>query len=359
MTGKTLPPGSTIGILGGGQLGRMLAQAAYNLGYKVHGYCPDEGSTPLSQVTGQYTRAAYEDEAALAAFAAQVDVVTYEFENVPAQTVSHLIKSVPVRPNGPALGIIQDRLAEKSFLHEAGIPVTPFADIASQDDFAAAVLRTGIPAVLKTRRFGYDGKGQARIHSGAEVESAYAEIGRAPAILEGFVAFDREVSIIAARGLDGDIRIYPLTENRHVNHILDRSTAPAAVLPAVAERAGGMARTILEKLDYVGVLAIEFFLKGEELLANELAPRVHNSGHWTIEGAATSQFEQHIRAICGLPLGDCHALFQSEMTNLIGEAVHSWPAILAEPGTHLHLYGKAQARPGRKMGHVTRLKPLV
>jgi 5-(carboxyamino)imidazole ribonucleotide synthase len=358
MSGKPLSPGSTIGILGGGQLGRMLAQAAYNLGYKVHGYCPDEGKTPLSQVTGDYTRAAYEDEAALAAFASRVDVVTYEFENVPAGTVDHLVKSVPVRPNGEALAIIQDRLEEKSFLAAAGIPVAPFASIARQEDFAAAVLKTGIPAVLKTRRFGYDGKGQARIRSGAEVETAYAEIGRAPAILEGFVAFDREVSIIAARGLDGSTRIYPLTENRHVNHILDLSIAPADAAPTVAARADEMARTILEKLDYVGVLAIEFFLKGEDLLVNELAPRVHNSGHWTIEGAATSQFEQHIRAICGLPLGDSQALFRSEMTNLIGDAVHTWPAILQEPGAHLHLYGKAQARPGRKMGHVTRLKPL-
>jgi len=285
-------------------------------------------------------------------------VVTYEFENVPARTVESLVKHVPVRPNGSALAIIQDRLEEKTFLAGAGVPVAPFAGIATQGDFAAAVLKTGIPAVLKTRRFGYDGKGQARIRTGADVETAYDEIGKAPAILEGFVAFDREVSIIAARGLDGGISVYPLTENRHVNHILDLSIAPADAAPKVAARAEEMARTILEKLDYVGVLAIEFFLQGEELLVNELAPRVHNSGHWTIEGAATSQFEQHIRAICGLPLGDCRALFRSEMSNLIGEAVSGWPAILKEPNAHLHLYGKAQARPGRKMGHVTRLFPL-
>lgn len=354
----SLPPGSTIGILGGGQLGRMLALAAYPLGYKVHGFCPDAGHTPLAQVTDLYTRAAYEDADALKAFAETVDVVTYEFENVPAQTVEILDPLVPVRPNGPALAIIQDRLKEKTFLKESGIPTAPFAAIDSPDDFAKALAVAGVPAVLKTRRFGYDGKGQARVRGEEGLTSGFAEIGRAPSILEGFVNFDREVSIVSARGLDGGVAVFPLTENEHRDHILHRSLAPAPASPKVLAAAEEMARTILKALDYVGVMAIEFFQAGEDLLVNELAPRVHNSGHWTIEGAVTSQFEQHIRAICGLPLGDASAAFLSEMTNLVGDDAKDWPALVAEPGAHLHLYGKAEIRPGRKMGHVTRLKPL-
>ena len=353
-----LPPGSSIGILGGGQLGRMLALAAYDLGYRVHGFCPDAGHTPLAQVTDRYTRAAYEDADALAAFAGGVDVVTYEFENVPARTVEILDAHVPVRPNGSALAIIQDRFLEKSFLTKAGIPTTPFAPVTEAADLEAAVAIAGLPGVLKTRRFGYDGKGQAIIRGEGGAEAAFAEIGRAPAILEGFVNFDREVSIVAARGLDGEVAVYPLTENEHRDHILHRSVAPAAARPEILAQAQEMARTILADLDYVGVMAIEFFQAGERLLVNELAPRVHNSGHWTIEGAATSQFEQHIRAICGLPLGNPNAVFRSEMTNLVGDAVNDWAHIVTEPNAHLHLYGKTEARPGRKMGHVTRLFPL-
>jgi len=352
-----LAPGAVIGILGGGQLGRMLAFAAHRLGYRVHGFCP-EPDAPLAQVTNRFTCADYGDEAALAQFAEAVDVVTFEFENVPVAAVDFLSSRVPVRPDPRALAIIQDRLSEKRFLAGAGVPVPPFAPVSKPDDLATAVLATELPAILKTRRFGYDGKGQAPVDSGGAMEPAWEAVDGADSILEAKVAFDRELSVIAGRGLSGETRIFPLTENRHVHHILDTSIAPAEVPESIREKAVAIADTVIGALDYVGVLAIELFLEGETLMVNELAPRVHNSGHWTIEGAVTSQFEQHIRAICGLPLGPGDALFQAEMKNLIGPAIEDWLTHMAEPGVHVHLYGKGEARPGRKMGHVTRLKPL-
>lgn len=353
-----LSPGRVIGILGGGQLGRMLAFAAQRLGYRVHGFAPI-ANCPLSQVTGRFTCADYGDEGALSAFADEVDIVTFEFENVPASAVRFLAERVPVRPGEEPLATIQDRLMEKRFLANAGVPVAPFSAVSSKEDLARAVIEVGLPAVLKTRRFGYDGKGQALIETGAELETAWSDIGGVDAILEAFIPFDREVSIVAAHTADGAVAAFPLTENRHAEHILATSVAPADVSDSVARQASEIAHTILAALDYVGVMGIELFLtRDDTLLVNELAPRVHNSAHWTIEGAATSQFEQHIRAICGLPLGPAHALFKAEMTNLIGDAAARWADYLAEPGAILHLYGKSEMHPGRKMGHVTRLSPL-
>ncbi len=353
-----LKPGSTIGILGGGQLGRMLALAAAPLGLKTHVLCPDADS-PAFQVCDAHVCAAYDDFDALDRFAAGVDVVTYEFENVPLATAERLSMHVPVLPGAKALAITQDRLLEKSFVRDLGIGTAPFASVDDLPGLEAAVAAIGLPAVLKTRRFGYDGKGQVTLRPGDDVAAAWEAIGRQPAILEGFVPFVREVSIVAARRADDAFAAFDVTENVHRDHILHRSTVPATLQADAMRDARRIACQIASALDYVGVFAVELFVVAnqgvESVLVNEIAPRVHNSGHWTQDGAVTSQFEQHVRAIAGWPLGDARRLGRAEMVNLIGDDVEQWLPLLAEPGAHLHLYGKGEARPGRKMGHVNRL----
>ncbi len=349
----SVPPGSTIGIMGGGQLGRMLAIAAANLGYRTHVYAPGT-SGPASEVAARWTHGAYEDAAALAAFASQVDVITYEFENVEVEALRH----VPgVRPGVNALEVAQDRLAEKSFVQALGGRTAPFRTVDSIEDLRTALAELGTPAILKTRRFGYDGKGQARIADAAQARQAWSLIEGQPAILEGLVAFETEFSILLARGLDGQIVRWDAPTNQHRDGILDISTVPAAgIVLAQVEEAAALAGRIAAELNYVGVLACEFFAGAEGPVFNEMAPRVHNSGHWTIEGAVTSQFENHIRAICGLPLGSTALAGRgAEMRNLIGSDADDWPQILADPSAHLHLYGKHDTKPGRKMGHVTRV----
>ncbi|MCE7998694.1 MAG: 5-(carboxyamino)imidazole ribonucleotide synthase [Rhodobiaceae bacterium] len=353
-----LPPGSTIGILGGGQLGRMLALAAAELGLRVHIYAPEETS-PAAEVASNATRAAYEDEAALIAFADAVDVVTYEFENVPGETARILSEHAPVRPGPKALAISQDRLDEKNFLNSLGIATAPFAQVDTLDDLVDALDRLGTPAVLKTRRFGYDGKGQVKIDAPLEAAAAFEAIAGAPAILEGFMPFEKEVSVIAARALDGASVAYDVGENVHRDHILHTTTIPAALDASIAEEARTVAERIAHGLDYVGVIGVEFFvlLDGENrtLCVNEFAPRVHNSGHWTSDACTVSQFEQHIRAIAGWPLGNPARHSDAVMTNLIGAEVGEWITHASEPHCAVHLYGKGEARPGRKMGHATKL----
>jgi len=351
-----LPPGSTIGILGGGQLGRMLAIAAAQLGFDVHIFT-DEPDSPASRVAAKTIIGSYQDHAALADFARHVHVVTTEFENVPAETAEALIAAgARVAPTPNALAIAQDRFDEKSYFLSAGIATPPFKAIASQDDLDAAIAEIGAPAILKTRRLGYDGRGQIRIKTAADANGAYEKLG-APGILEGFCAFEREVSIIAARGPDGSTAFYDLNENEHAGGILSRTTLPANVTDHTIIAAQTAAQKVLEAFDYVGVLTIEFFVMPDgSLVANEMAPRVHNSAHWTIEGALTSQFEQHIRAIAGWPLGPTTRIAAIEMLNLIGEDANAWLQLAADPTARLHLYGKRDARAGRKMGHVTKLK---
>lgn len=351
-----LAPGSTIGILGGGQLGRMLSQAAAQLGFDVCIFT-DEPDSPAGRVSAKTIVGNYLDHAALADFARRVAVVTTEFENVPAETAETLIAAgARVAPSPSALAIAQDRFDEKSFFVSMGIATPPFAAVSSQDELDAAIADIGAPAILKTRRLGYDGRGQIRIKSVGDAAGAYAKLG-APGILEGFCAFEREVSIIAARGSDGTIAYYALCENEHAGGILSRTTLPAKVSDDVVTAAQAAAQRVLEAFDYVGVLTIEFFVMADgSLVANEMAPRVHNSGHWTIEGALTSQFEQHIRAVAGWPLGPTTRVAEIEMLNLIGEDANAWAALAADPTARLHLYGKRDARAGRKMGHVTKLR---
>ncbi len=355
-----LKPGMILGILGGGQLGRMLAMAAAELGLSCHIYCPDPKS-PAFAVAAARTIAPYDDEAALAAFAGAVDIVTFEFENIPVATIRALEARVAVFPGSASLEGAQDRLAEKRLISGLGIPVAPFAEVSRQADIYSALARTGRPAILKTRRLGYDGKGQAVIRAGDDPVAAWRAIGETPAILEAFVPFEREVSVIIARARDGSTRAFDVTENVHEGGILATSTVPASVTAEVAAEAVAIAGRIAEAVGHVGVLAVEMFATGGNgrppLIVNEIAPRVHNSGHWTSDAAACSQFEQHIRAIAGWPLGEVARHGDAVMTNLLGATADSWPALLAEPGVHLHLYGKAQARPGRKMGHYTRVKP--
>ncbi len=353
---KPLPPGSTIGILGGGQLGRMLSIAAAQLGFDVAIFT-DEPDSPAGRVSAKTMVDNYLDTAALADFARRVDVVTTEFENVPAQTAEALIAAgARVAPNPRALAIAQDRFDEKSFLASMGIATPPFRAIASQADLDAAIADIGAPAILKTRRLGYDGRGQIRINTAADAAGAFEKLG-APGILEGFCAFEREVSIIAARGWDGAIATYDLCENEHAGGILSRTTLPARVDAKVTQSARHAVTQVLNAFDYVGVLTIEFFVMPDgSLVANEMAPRVHNSGHWTIEGALTSQFEQQIRAVAGWPLGPTDCVAGIEMLNLIGEDANAWEALAADPDVRLHLYGKRDVRGGRKMGHVTKLK---
>ena len=350
----TIAPLSTIGIIGGGQLGRMLAVAAAQLGYNCHIYAPDE-RCPAADVAVAWTRADYADADALTRFAEQVDIVTYEFENIPFAPVAALTALKPVAPSPEALRIAQDRELEKSFVDRLGAKTAPWAAIESLEQLEEALGRIGAPAILKTRRNGYDGKGQARIHRPDEAAAAWQAINGHPAILEGFVRFDHEFSIVVARRADGEAVSWDAPENVHRDGILDTSTVPAhpAIL-AQAEEARALALRVAEELNYVGVLTFEFFASADGPVFNEMAPRVHNSGHWTIEGAVTSQFENHIRAICGLPLGSTALTApRVQMRNLIGEQAHDWAEILSDPAAHLHLYGKRVPRPGRKMGHVT------
>ncbi len=351
-----LPPGSTIGILGGGQLGRMLSQAAAKLGFDVCIFT-DEPDSPASRVSAKTIVGNYLDHAALADFARRVHVVTTEFENVPAETAEALIAAgARVAPSPQALAVAQDRFDEKSFFNSIDIATPPFAAVSSQAELDAAVAKIGAPAILKTRRLGYDGRGQIRINTPADAAGAYEKLG-APGILEGFCAFDHEISIIAARGYDGAIAFFDLCENEHAGGILSRTLVPAHASELTILDAQAAAQRVLEAFDYVGVLTIEFFVMSNgALIANEMAPRVHNSGHWSIEGAVTSQFEQHIRAIAGWPLGSTHRVADVEMRNLIGDDANAWSALAAEPGASVHLYGKRDARAGRKMGHVTRLR---
>jgi 5-(carboxyamino)imidazole ribonucleotide synthase len=339
-----------IGILGGGQLGRMLALAGHPLGMQFRVLEP-AAECPAAAVA-DHDRGEYEDYQALFAFCQGLDAVTFEFENVPVESARWLAERVPVYPTPRALEVGQDRIAEKAFFQDLGVPVPPFAAVDSRSDLDTAIERIGLPAVLKTTRFGYDGKGQAVLQTRADVDSIWATLGGRPLVLEGFVPFERELSILAVRGRSGELAFYPLVENIHRNGILRVSTGPAnGVSRELQAKAEGIAKKALEALEYVGVLAVELFQAGDELLVNEMAPRVHNSGHWTIEGAETSQFENHLRAVAGLPLGSTAAVGQSVMINLIG----GWPdpaAVLAIPGAHLHLYGK-KPRPNRKVGHIT------
>lgn len=361
MTEAPLPPGSVVGMLGDGQLGRMAALAAARLGYRMHVFGPTPDG-PAHQVTNLSTVAAYDDAAALESFAAAVDTVTLEFENVPAATAAFLAERRPVRPGPEVLHLCQNRLREKDFVTAAGIPTTRYAEVAGPEAVRRALRDLGAPAVLKTTEFGYDGKGQTLVRSEAEAEQAWASIAAHAAdpigILEAFVDFRMEVSVVVARGLDGQLASYVPVENQHRAGILDQTVAPARIPQDTADRAEGYARRLAEALELVGVIAVEMFLDHEgRLLVNELAPRPHNSGHWTIDACATSQFEQQIRAACGLPLGSTERHSDAVMKNLLGEEAHRWPEILADPGARLHLYGKAEAKPGRKMGHVTRLSP--
>lgn len=361
---SALRPGDTIGILGGGQLGRMLAMAAARLGLKSHIYSP-QGDSPAFDVASARTVAGFDDEDALSGFAGNVDVVTYEFENVPAQTALWLAKLCPVRPGPAALEASQDRFSEKEFLALLGIETAAYVPVEDAGALARAVGKLGRPSILKTRRFGYDGKGQITIREGSDLAACFRSLGGAPSILEATVPFLKEVSVIAARGIDGSFAAYDVTENVHVNHILSTSRAPARLDPDAAEAAVAAARKIADALDYVGVIGVEMFLIEEagagkpalqKIKVNEIAPRVHNSGHWTLDGAVCSQFEQHVRAIAGWPLGSTqrHGAMVT-MQNLIGDDVQNFPALLAQPDACVHLYGKAEARPGRKMGHVTRV----
>lgn len=358
MPDTPLPPGSTIGILGGGQLGRMLAMSAARLGLRAHIYC-DEADAPAFDVAAARSVGSYDDAGKIARFAGSVDVVTCEFENVPAAALEAAGKAVPVFPHAKSFAVAQDRLVEKDFVAGLGIPVASYAPVDSIDDLLGALAHVRLPALLKTRRLGYDGKGQVPIRSAKEASAALASLGPVPALVEGIVAFEREVSVIVVRGRRGEMQFYDPVENTHQGGILATSRAPARIAPALAVEARTIAGSIAEALSHVGVLCVEMFARGErpELLVNEFAPRVHNSGHWTIDGCITSQFENHIRAIAGWPLGDTARHSDAVMTNLIGADVAKWRELAAEPDTAVHLYGKAHARPGRKMGHVTRLYP--
>jgi 5-(carboxyamino)imidazole ribonucleotide synthase len=355
---QMLPPGSTIGILGGGQLGRMLALAAAPLGLNVHIYSP-EADSPAADVARAFTCAAYDDTLALQAFAASVDAVTYEFENVPAATAALLAALKPVRPGPLALDVAQDRVTEKDFMRALGLGTAPYAAAATADEARAAFTALAGPAaIVKTRRMGYDGKGQARVSSPEEAAAAVVGFAQ-PCIVEGLIRFTREISVVAARGLDGRMEAFDVTENHHRSGILDRCLAPAAIKPAAGAEAWRMAGAVLNALDYVGVIGVEMFEESDGgLLINEIAPRVHNTGHWTMDACAVSQFEQHIRAIAGWPLKPAVRFADCVMENLIGEEVNRWTSIAAESNAVLHLYGKGQPRPGRKMGHVNRLYPL-
>jgi 5-(carboxyamino)imidazole ribonucleotide synthase len=353
---KPLQPGSTIGILGGGQLGRMLALAAAQLGMKCRIYAPT-GDNPAFDVAANHTIAAYDDMNALKAFAGACDVITYEFENVPGDAAAYFEDAAVLAPGAKALKVSQDRALEKAFIRDLGIEVAPFAVIDSLNDLKTAVQTIGLPCVLKTRRFGYDGKGQVKITEAGDCPSAWDQIKAAPAVLEGFVHFHTEVSVIAARGWDGEVASYDLTENAHQNHILHTSTVPAHVPAGLDADAKAIAEKVVTALSYVGVMGVEMFVSCGRLIVNEIAPRVHNSGHWTMDACLVSQFEQHIRAICGWPLGDTFRHSDVVMQNLLGHEAERWKHHAGLSGTSIHLYGKAEARPGRKMGHINTLSP--
>lgn len=359
MADLPLPPGSTVGILGGGQLGRMLSQAASRLGFDVVILDPEDNS-PAGRVSRGQIVAAYDDPTALEVMGRVCDVVTFEFENVPAASVERLAEGGALVAPGPtALAAAQDRVQEKTFLNAVGAPTVDFVAVDSLEDLNAGLERLGAPALLKTRRDGYDGKGQVWVRSARMAADAWEAIGARPAILEARAAFVRELSIIAARGWDGQIAVYPLGENKHSGGVLRTTVAPAVVDMKTQRRARAIAAAVLEGLDYVGVIGVELFDLGDGvLLVNEIAPRVHNTGHWTQDGCACDQFEQHIRAVVGWPLGPTKAHARIEMTNLLGDEVDQWVKLSGKSDTRIHLYGKAEARPGRKMGHVNRVKPL-
>lgn len=355
---EALSPRSTIGILGGGQLGRMLALAAARLGLKSHIYS-DEPNAPAFDVAASCTVGSFEDEAALEAFAASVNVVTCEFENVPARALEIAGNKAPVYPPPKSFAVAQDRLVEKDFMRGLGIPVADYADVHDEQSLRDALAQVQLPTILKTRRFGYDGKGQALVRSEKEAFAALKELGERPSVIERLVTFEREISVIVVRGQDGEIKFYDPVENVHQNGILAISRVPARIHDDCAEEARGIAGKIAEALGHVGVLCVEMFQRGADtphLLVNEIAPRVHNSGHWTIDACLVSQFENHVRAIAGWPLGGTERHSDAVMSNLIGDDAKSWREQAGE-GVAVHLYGKAEARPGRKMGHTTRLLP--
>jgi 5-(carboxyamino)imidazole ribonucleotide synthase len=356
-------PGATLGVLGGGQLGRMFTLAARRMGYRVTVFAPED-DTPAGQIAYEEVRAPYEDLDAVRRFASGVSVVTFEFENVPAETAAAAAERAPVRPAGTVLHATQHRRREKEALVAAGVPVVRHAMVETSDSLAAAIRNVGIPAILKTAAWGYDGKGQVRIEAAVEAEGAWASLGRAPCVLEAVAPFEREISVVGARGLDGSVALYEPVENLHVDHILDLTLSPADLPPDVAQRAREIARTLLEAWDVVGVICVELFLLPDgELVVNEVAPRPHNSGHLTIDAHACSQFEQQVRAVCGLPLGSSEAVAPAAMANLLGDLWQNgppdWAAALAVPGVALHLYGKDRALPGRKMGHLTAVAPTA
>jgi 5-(carboxyamino)imidazole ribonucleotide synthase len=357
MSAAVLAPGATIGILGGGQLGRMTALAAARLGYRSHVFATEPDS-PAEQVCGRATVADYADGAALDCFAATVDVATFEFENIPAEAVRRVAAAKPVLPRPEILEIAQDRLREKDFLRSIDIPTTAYREISDATALTRAMREFGYPAVLKSVRMGYDGKGQVTLTPETKADDAWRQMGGTTGILERFVDFSCEISVIVARGRNGAWAAYPPVENQHLNHILGTTIAPARIAAETAMRAEAIARHVAEKLDLVGVLAVEMFvIPSGEVLVNELAPRPHNSGHWTIDACVTSQFEQLVRALCGLPLGSVEHHSDAVMKNLIGHDVDRWREALADPLAKLHLYGKHEIQPGRKMGHVTRLIP--
>ena len=353
-----LPPNATIGIVGGGQLGRMSALAAARRGYRCH-ILTDDPNSPAAQVAAGTTIGAYDDPEALRAFAAHVDVVTFEFENVSAAGLDLLASLKPVHPSPTVLRISQDRVAEKTFLNTAGIATAPWRPVENPQDLQSAAAAIGLPAILKTTRLGYDGRGQRRLAPGDDIAEAFAALAPTPLILEGLIDFACEISVLVARGTNGDIATFDAVENRHRHHILDLTLAPARIPEATAAQAKKIARTIAQSIDLIGLLAVEMFIDARgAVLVNELAPRPHNSGHWTIDACPASQFEMHIRAVAGLPLPPATRHSDAVMKNLVGpEETALWPTILATPGLIPHLYGKTEARPGRKMGHVTLLFP--
>ena len=351
---EALAPGAVIGILGGGQLGRMLSVAASRLGFKSHIYEPG-AEPPAGHVADRVTTAGYDDEDALAAFAASVDVITFEFENVPTAALDLLEAHRPIRPNRKALAVSQDRLAEKTFLSQLGLTTAPFAAVDTADDLSKALERIGTPAILKTRRFGYDGKGQARIMAPEDADKALSDMAGAPAVLEGFVDFTCEISVIGARSVSGQVTCFDPGQNVHRDGILHTTTVPAQVPATLILDAVLRTGDILNALEYVGVMGVELFVTPDGFVVNEIAPRVHNSGHWTQNGCVVDQFEQHIRAIAGWPLGDGARHSDVEMLNLIGDDVTRIPEIATDPTNAIHLYGKTDVKPGRKMGHVNRI----
>ena len=361
MTPRIIGPGATIGVLGGGQLGRMFAMAARRLGYRVHTFAP-EHDTPTGQIADIEVVASYDDVARVREFASAVDVVTFEFENVPAAAAAAAAEAAIVRPNGGALEVAQHRIREKRFLASRGLPVAPYAEVRTQADLAAALEHAGRPSVLKTAALGYDGKGQVSIRQATDAADAWNALGRKECVLESFIDLEREISVIGARGVDGVTSFFDPFDNVHRHHILDVTVAPADIPARVAADAVEITRSVLEGLDYIGILCVEFFVARDgRLLVNEIAPRPHNSGHLTFDACRTSQFEQQVRAICGFPLGATDLLQPAAMVNLLGDlwtdGEPDWAAALALPDLKLHLYGKASARPGRKMGHLTVLAP--